>query len=74
MLVAMAVTIISMRVCVQFQGELLWRTEDIVEVIREHGDCIALVFFSGMQDTTTASWVPCNSPFRIIEALVDSRP
>lgn len=33
--------------CVAFQGELLWRTDDIVRIIQEQGDSIALVFFSG---------------------------
>ena len=34
-------------VCVHVQGELLWRTEDIVKAIEEHGDSLALVYFSG---------------------------
>lgn len=34
------------------EGELLWRTEDIVKVIEEEGDSIALVFFSGVHYAT----------------------
>jgi kynureninase len=31
------------------KGEYTLRTEDIVQAIEEHGDSIAVVFFSGVQ-------------------------
>ena len=34
-------------VCARTKGELTWRTEDIIKVIEEKGDQLALVYFSG---------------------------
>ena len=31
-----------------FQGEHIWRTEDIINIIEEQGDSIALVWLPGM--------------------------
>ena len=35
-----------------YQGELIWRNEDVISIIEEHGDSIALIWLAGVHYAT----------------------